>query len=89
MIFLYGLVGMIRRKIRIGDPGGSHVTETGMAAVLAGVHFMILGILIFNIVRSYERYVASEGMVEFEPFTTTNKVLFVTWIIVALAGNFF
>ncbi len=89
VIFLYGLVGMIRQKIRIGDPGGSHFTDTGMAAVLDGLCFMLLAVLIFNIVRSYERHVASGGMVEFEPATRTNKVLFIIWILVSLAGNFF
>ena len=74
IIFLYGLIGVIRQKIWIHDPGGNGNYSYGVSAVLIGVGFMILGYIIFDIVRNYEKHYESGTIEKFNPFPLRIKI---------------
>ena len=83
IVFLYGLIAVVWKSIWLRDPGGSGHTVEGMAAVLMGVSFMLLGYLILTIVH----YVASNKEQRLDPFTFGNKVLWALWLILATVGG--
>ena len=85
VIFIYGLIGAIRQKIWIHDPGGDGNYSYGFSAILIGVGFMILGYIIFDIVRNYEKYCKNGKIGTFNPFPLRVKIAaffcFLLWIV--------
>jgi len=79
IIFIYGLIAVIRRRMWLHDPGGSSETVMGMQAVLLGISTMIFGYLVYVVIRYVDHGLADE----FNPMTPTNKIAL--WVCLALA----
>ena len=80
IIFIYGLIAVIRRRMWLHDPGGSGETVMGTQAVLLGISTMIFGYLVYVVIRYVDHGLADE----FNPLTQTNKIVF--WVCVTLAA---
>jgi hypothetical protein len=83
VIFCYGLIAVLLQKIWLRDPGGSAIVVEGTAAVLLGISSMLLGYLIFSVVR----YVACHKDPHLDPFTFKNKILLIIFFILSMVGG--
>lgn len=70
-IALYGLVGMVRAKLRLTDHGQSPLDLEGLPAIMMGAALTMLGYLIWILLR----WVESEQDPRWDPFTTKRRWL--------------
>jgi len=83
IIFAYGLISAIRRRMWLHDPGGGSETVMGAQAVLLGVSTMIFGYLVYVVIR----YVDNRPADGFRPLTMTDKILLVVCLALGIIGG--
>jgi len=83
IVFFYGLIAVVRRRMWLHDPSSKGETVVGTQAVLFGIATMIFGYLIYVALRYVEHGMAKE----YDPVTPTNKILLGACILLAtIAG---
>jgi len=83
IIFIYGLIAVIRRRMWLHDPGGIGETVMGTQAVLLGISTMIFGYLVYVVIRYVDHGLADE----FNPLTLTNKIVLGVCLALAAIGG--